>query len=66
MADKNSEPDKVSHSSSGRVPGTGDLGGTIHETTVEKGGDKYTGYGSSREEADRNAGEKYSRGEKDK
>jgi hypothetical protein len=66
MSGKDKSPDKVTHDSYGVVPGTGDLGGTIHETTIHKGKDTYTGYGSSRGQSDKRAGDKYSSGKKDK
>jgi hypothetical protein len=65
MSNKKS-PDRVTHESHGRIPGTGDLGGTIHKTQIHKGDNTYTGYGSSREHSDKSAGEKYSSGKKDK
>jgi hypothetical protein len=62
---KKSDPDAVTHNSFWGaflpIPGT-----EVHETTIQKDDDNYTGYGSSREEADKNAGEKYREGRKDK
>jgi hypothetical protein len=37
----------------------------MDKTTIEKDGETYTGYGWDREQADKNAGEKYSQGKKD-
>ena len=56
---KDKGPDHVSHDSYGRVPFTGDLGGEVHKTTIEKDGEEYKGYGSSREEADKEAAKEY-------
>lgn len=64
MSGKDSKPDNVTHDSYGTLPFTGG-GLTIHKTTIEKDDRTYTGYGSSRDEADRNAGEKYSDGDED-
>jgi hypothetical protein len=36
------------------------------KTIIHKGSETYTGYGWSREQADKSAGEKYSKGQKDK
>ena len=63
MPSKNDkEPDKVTHDSEfviGHKP-------YVEVTKIEKDGETTTGLGWTREEADKNAGEKYSRGEKDK
>ncbi len=66
MGNKDSAPDKVSHDSGGVVPGTGDMGGEIHKTTIEKGDNKYTGYGPNEDAANRAAGENYNKGKADK
>jgi hypothetical protein len=66
MAGKDKEPDSVSHKQESSIPFMPPgIGPTIHSTTVRKGKDTYTSYGSSEEEANKNAGEKYSEGEKD-
>ncbi len=36
------------------------------KTIIHEDGDTYTGYGWDKDRADKNAGEKYSRGEKDR
>jgi len=61
MSKNDKAPDNVTHSSEFV------LGHklTVDKTTIEKGGETYTGYGWDREEADKNAGEKYNRGDKD-
>jgi hypothetical protein len=54
-------PDKVTHSSEfviGHKP-------SVEVTKIEKDGETTTGRGWDRDEADKNAGEKFSRGEKD-
>jgi hypothetical protein len=65
MGQRESDPDRVTHTSSGVVPFTGDLGGTLHVTTIHKDNDTYTGVGYSREQADERDGEKYASGDKD-
>lgn len=58
------EPDKVTHDTfSALWPGFGPL---IHVVTIHKDDATYTGYGYSEEEANKEAGEKYSKGDKDK
>lgn len=62
-----SAPDSVNRSSESRIPGDiTHLGGEIHHTEIEKGSNTYTGHGWTREEADKNAGDKYREGDKDK
>ncbi len=62
---KKSAPDAITHNSFFGaflpIPGT-----KVHETTVRKGDNTYTGYGNTRQEADKNAGDKYREGSKDK
>lgn len=62
---RKSDPDHVQHKSFWGaflpIPGT-----EIHTTTIRKGNDRYTGYGSSRQQADQKAGDKYRKGEKNK
>ncbi len=60
--DDESAPDKVTHDTEFVI------GHKITQdvTVVHKDDNTYTGHGWSRDEADRNAGEKYSRGEVDK
>ena len=58
---KNSKPDHVEHTKEVWIPVLSEPDKTI----IHKGDDTYTGYGWSRDEADKNAGEKYSNGEKD-
>ncbi|MBI3365979.1 MAG: hypothetical protein HY033_13880 [Ignavibacteriae bacterium] len=65
MSDKDKEPDKVTRDFESSLPLPPGIGPTIYSTTVHKDSDTYTGYGSSREEADKHAGEKYSEGKKD-
>jgi hypothetical protein len=55
------EPDKVTHGSEFVIAHKAQL----ETTTIEKDGVTTTGLGWTREEADKDAGEKYSRGEKD-
>lgn len=64
---KDKEPDDVMHRQESSIPfmPTG-IGPTIHSTEIEKGKDTYTGYGWTEDEANKNAGEKYNRDEKDK
>jgi hypothetical protein len=57
------KPDRVKHSRESALPGG--LGPKYSKTTIEKGDDKYTGYGKTEKDANRDAGEKYSRGDKD-
>ena len=60
--DDDSAPDKVTHHTEfviGHKP-------TVDVTVVEKDGRTYTGYGWDPDEADQNAGEKYSEGKADK
>lgn len=56
-------PDKIKRESASFL-GTGL--GEAHKTTIHKGGSTYTGKGFNREQADRNAGENYRKGRKDK
>jgi hypothetical protein len=62
---RKSDPDHVQHKSFWGaflpIPGT-----EIHTTTIRKGKDTYTGYGSSRPQADKKAGDKYRDGRKDR
>lgn len=59
------EPDRVEHDK--MYAGPANVGPEVADITrIHEGDDTYTGYGSSREEANKAAGEKYSRGEKDK
>ena len=61
---KHREPDNVTHDSYGSIPFTG-IGPTIYRTTIKDGNEKFTGTGYTPEEADQNAGEKYSDGDSD-
>jgi hypothetical protein len=66
MADKDNEPDDISRSSEAAIPGDiAHLGPEIHTTEIQKGTNTYTGSGWTEEEADKNAGDKYRKGEKD-
>lgn len=58
------DPDNVCHERTTSLPFG--LGHTIHKTIVEKGGNTYTGHGWTEEEANKKAGEKYNKGDKDK
>lgn len=60
---KGSKPDKVTRESASFL-GTGI--GEAHQTTIHKGGATYTGKGVSKEAADREAGSKYRKGQKDR
>lgn len=60
---KGSEPDKISRDSAS-VLGLGI--GEVYKTTIHKGGATYTGKGTSREAADKEAGDKYRKGYKDR
>lgn len=56
---KDNDPN-VTRDSSGVIPGTGNLFGTIYSTTItDDKGKKSSGTGYSREEADQRAGEAY-------
>jgi hypothetical protein len=60
-------PDSVNRSSEAAIPGDiGHLGPEIHKTELEKGSATYTGHGWTQEEADKNAGDRYRDGVKDK
>jgi hypothetical protein len=65
MSTRKSDPDHVQHKSFWGaflpIPGT-----EVHSTTITKSGNQYTGYGSSRSEADKKAGDRYRKGERDK
>jgi hypothetical protein len=68
MADEkdHSAPDSISRDSEAAIPGDiAHLGPEIHETTLSKGLNTYTGKGYTSEEADKKAGDRYRRGEKD-
>jgi hypothetical protein len=61
MSKNDKAPDSVTHSTEfviGHQP-------FLDKTVIHKDDDTYTGYGWDRDEADRNAGEKYERGKKD-
>ena len=62
---KEKEPDKVTHEVEGSIPFI-PIGPMIHTTTIHKDGETYTGHGWSEEEANKDAGEKFSKGEKDR
>jgi hypothetical protein len=59
---KGSAPDKVTRDSASIFG----LFGEVHKTTIHKGGSTYTGKGTSREAADKEAGEKYRHGYRDR
>ncbi len=61
MAKQGKMPDSVTHSSEFVIAPTP----WLEKTVIRKGNDTYTGYGWSREEADKNAGKKYKTGKKD-
>lgn len=63
MSKKGSRPDKVSRFSASFL-GTGI--GEAHETKIRKGGATYTGKSVSKSGADKAAGDKYRRGDKDR
>jgi hypothetical protein len=59
-------PDSISRSSEAAIPGDiAHIGPEIYETELTKGSDTYTGHGWSQEEADKDAGDKYRKGERD-
>ena len=62
MGSKDKEPDSVEHTKEILIPVLSEPDKTI----IHKGDDTYTGLGWSREQADKSAGEKYNKGEKDK
>jgi hypothetical protein len=62
MSKKHNEPDDIKRDSNSLF-GTGFF--TVHETRIEKGSETYTGYGDTKEEADKEAGDKYRTGDKD-
>jgi hypothetical protein len=63
MAKRDKTPDKVTHSSEFVIAPK--LSPWLEKTVIRKGGKTYTGYGWTREEADKNAGAKYRKGTKD-
>lgn len=65
MAKKKSDPDKVSHKTTSAVPFTGGLFGEVHTVKIEKDGNTYTGTGWDRKAAEKKAGNKYRKGQKD-
>jgi len=62
MSKHDSKPDRVEHTQEDIIP----VIMRTEKTIIHKDDETYSGLGWSREEADRVAGEKYSRGEKDK
>ncbi len=63
MSKKGSDPDRVSRQSAS-IFGLGI--GEAHKTTIHKGGATYSGKGTSRSAADKEAGDKYRKGYKDR
>ncbi len=65
---KDKSPDKCTHSTESPLPFGVDLGllDPIHKTKIEKDGETYTGYGWTEKESNKNAGEKYNKGQKDR
>lgn len=61
MPKKDSEPDSVTHTKAIWIP----ILSEPDKTIIHKDGDTYTGLGWTREQADKNAGEKYQKGEND-
>jgi hypothetical protein len=57
------DPDRITRDTASFL-GTGL--GKAYSTTVHKGGHRFTGHAWSRDKADKKAGEKYRRGEKDR
>jgi hypothetical protein len=63
MGKKGSKPDKVSRQSASFLG----LGiGEAHKTTIHKGGATYSGKGTTKNAADKAAGDKYRKGYKDR
>lgn len=62
MSKKGSTPDKITRDSASILG----IFGEVHKTTVHKGSSTYTGKGTSREAADKEAGDKYRQGYKDR
>jgi hypothetical protein len=60
---KGGKPDKVSRESASFL-GTGI--GEAHKTTIHKGGSTYSGKWTSKEAADKQAGDRYRKGHKDR
>ena len=58
------DPDKVTHNTDTALP-LG-IGKVIHETIIEKDGKTYSGHGDTEDDANKDAGEKYSDGKYDK
>jgi len=56
-------PDEVTHKTEFVIAPR--LSPWVEKTVIEKGGNTYTGYGWTRNEANKNAGAKYNQGEKD-
>lgn len=63
MAKGDSKPDNITRSTEFVIAPR--LSPWLEKTVIKKGDDTYTGYGWTREEADKNAGEKYRRGDSD-
>lgn len=65
MSSNDKKPDRVDHNKTSGLPFMPYTIDTKHETKIHKDGETYTGWGDTEEEANKNAGEKYSNGEKD-
>jgi len=63
MSKKKSDPDKISRYSAS-VLGLGI--GEVHKTTIHKDGSTYSGKGTTKSAADKAAGDKYRKGNKDR
>lgn len=59
-----SKPDSVTHSTEFVIAPR--ISPWVEKTVIEKDDQTYTGYGWDRDEANRNAGEKYNEGKPDK
>jgi hypothetical protein len=64
--DDDKTPDSISHSVESSIPFMPPgIGPDIHITEITKDNETTTGYGGTREEANKDAGDKYRRGERD-
>lgn len=64
MGKDNKKPDSLTRKTEFVVAPS--LSPWLEKTVIKKGGDTFTGYGWTREEADKNAGDRFRKGAKDK
>ena len=66
MGKDDKAPDSVSHTVESSIPfAPPGIGPDIHKTEITKDNETTTGYGGTREEANKDAGDRYRRGERD-